>query len=82
MNNPLENQTLAERLKVQAEVHQICLDSLQRADKQLTKAKAAYTQALIRCAENGIPNTVIARKVGRTETAIRTYLKRKGFHRD
>jgi hypothetical protein len=40
-------------------------------------AREAYGEALAKCKELGIPNVRIARAVGKTEAAVRMYLKRK-----
>lgn len=40
-------------------------------------AREAYGTAVDRCAELGLSQTVIARRVGKTEAAIRMLLKRR-----
>lgn len=56
------------------------LGDLARASEELVKAKMAYQDAILACREMGIPNTKIAATVGRSETAIRLFLKRRGLH--
>lgn len=40
-------------------------------------AREAYGDALVRCSDLGLSNVRIARAVGKTEAAVRMYLKRK-----
>lgn len=45
---------------------------------RVTIARRAYADALDRCRELGIPNTVIAHAVGKTEAAVRMHILRRG----
>ena len=40
-------------------------------------AREAYGEALVRCHDLGLSNVRIARAIGKTEAAVRMYLKRK-----
>jgi len=45
---------------------------------ELRQARVNYEVALVEAHDLGIANTIIARAIGCTETAVRMYLKRRG----
>lgn len=55
----------------------LALDALIKASGQLDAAKEEYQRAIFRASEAGIPNTRLARAIGKSESAVRLYLKRK-----
>lgn len=57
------------------------LERLKRAKAMLGEAEARYARAVVDCADLGLGNSKIARTVGVSETAIRAYLKRRGYER-
>lgn len=65
----------------QAKIQDLSLEALRRADVGLTQARSAYEAAVVRCMNVGLSNRKIATAIGKTETAIRLYLKRKGHSR-
>lgn len=63
------------------ERRELALIRLRRAKAALMDAEKQYSAAVIDCASVGLGNAKIARTVGVTETAIRSYLKRRKFER-
>ena len=55
----------------------LALEDLAVRSEVLEMAKKAYAEAIFRCKDLKIPNTVIARRTGRTEAAIRMFVNRK-----
>lgn len=48
-----------------------------KTHEQLRQAQLDYEEALLAAHAVGVRNTHIARKIGVTETAVRTYVKRR-----
>lgn len=73
--------TPAEREEQLAENDQRIAESLLAEakywDQQRTVAAQRYAEALEACKQVGLSNTLIARGVGKTEPAIRMFLKRR-----
>lgn len=53
------------------------LSLVQERAERLDAAKSEYAEAVLAASKAGWPNTVIAKWAGRTEAAVRMYLKRK-----
>jgi DNA-directed RNA polymerase specialized sigma24 family protein len=54
-----------------------CLKEAAYWNRQRSVATERYGEAVAACKELGLSNARIARAVGKTETAIRTFLKRR-----
>lgn len=50
---------------------------LEQASKMLDDAKAVYLTAILNGRASGLSNVAIGRAVGRTEAAVRMFIKRK-----
>ena len=56
---------------------EVALENLEQVCVLMDELKSSYQEAVFRCKELDIPNTVIARRAGRTEAAIRMFVRRK-----
>lgn len=60
-----------------AEMQQGALENAEMTHKNLREAQRQYEEALMRTDELGISPSVVARRLGMSEAAVRLYIKRR-----
>lgn len=58
------------------------LESVERAWALRMETEIAYEQSVVHAYEIGCSNAAIAERVGQSETAVRTWLRRRGYRRE
>ncbi len=58
------------------------LEIVEGARKVLVEAQKEYDSALVLAHQLGLSNAAIAMRIGQSETAVRTYLRRRGYPKE